>query len=380
MKLKLAFMALGIAATISANARSMRPTIYVNPNVTTHIIMPEQLKMVDISTDIIAGDQCTDNMVRLKPMENDSIPFTPKQFLGTITLIGERYMAQYDVLYNDDPGQSESFYKVKYEDCESYSNPNIAMPEGEMANYAWAMSNTKRKYNSVRANAYGISASVYNIYTVGNYFFIDLCLQNNTNIPYEIAQMRISLTDKKETKAANSQTIELSPSYILNNDKSFKKDYRQILVLERLTFPEEKILNIEFSENQISGRVLTIPIEYEDILHADSFDKTKLDAYENIKVENSGLRKEISRLTGELREKTRMLTKANQSIKDLEKEMKKTKYKYVKVERKLQAMTQLNKQFRKLNADMAKMEFIEEPEGSSETNTEPNDFILAEEH
>ena len=33
--------------------------IYVNRDVTTHIVMPEPIKLVDISTPKIAGNQCT---------------------------------------------------------------------------------------------------------------------------------------------------------------------------------------------------------------------------------------------------------------------------------------------------------------------------------
>lgn len=363
MKLKFVLTLLGAVSIFSASAKSFRPTLFVNPEVTTHIIMPEQLKMVDISTELIAGDQCTDNMVRIKPIVADSVnTFTPMQFLGTITLIGERYMAQYDMVYNDDPTQSKAFYKVEYADCNNYSNPDVAMPEGEMANYAWAISNTKRKFNSVRSSAFGISASVYNIYSIGNYFFIDLYLKNNTNIPYDIAQMRVSLTDKKETKATNSQTLELTPAYVLNNAKSFRRDYRQVIVLERLTFPEEKVLNIELSENQISGRVLTIPIEYDDILNADSFDRTKFNAYDNVTAENKSLLKEILRLTSELKNKQTLLDRANKDLDALGKKMKKTQRQYIKMEQKLQAMQKLNQQFKKLNEDLAEIDSNEDIE------------------
>jgi len=45
-----------------------------------------------------------------------------------------------------------------------------------------------------------------------------------------------------------------------------------VLVLDKLTFPDEKVLRIEISENQISGRVITLTVEYDDILNADGFD------------------------------------------------------------------------------------------------------------
>lgn len=368
MKPRLTFLSMAAAVVLSANAAdNNRPAIYVNSDVTTHIIMPEQLKMVDISTDMIAGDQCTDNMVRLKPVSPDSIAegkgfYHDAQFLGTITLIGERHMSQYDLIYDSRPEKAVSMYKVKYTDGFSYSNPGIQMPESEMANYAWAISNTKRKFNSVRSNAYGINASVFNIYSIGNYFFIDLYLKNKTNIAYDIAQLRVSLTDKKETKATNSQTLELTPSFVLNGNMSFKKDYRQVIVLEKLTFPEEKVLNIEISEDQISGRVITIPIEYEDILNADCFDDTKMAAYEKVAAENKSLYGEINRLTKELSSTHHQLDKAKREINDLDGKLKKKNSQYVKIGRRLHALEQLNKQFKKLNEQMAEENIVEDSE------------------
>lgn len=367
MKPRMKLIALSFVSLLSATAgNSQRPVIFVNSDVTTHIIMPEQLKMVDISTDLIAGDQCSDNMVRLKPVRSDSITgkngFKDSQFLGTVTLIGERHMSQYDLIYNSQPEKAESLYKVAYDDGFNYSNPGVAMPEAEMANYAWAISNTSRKYNAVRASGYGICASVYNIYSIGNYFFIDLYLKNNTNIRYDIAQMRVSLTDKSETKATNSQTLELTPAYVLNNSRSFKKDFRQVVVLEKLTFPEEKVLNIEISEDQISGRVLTIPIEYEDILNADCFDNTKMKAYDKVAEENRDLYKEIKRLTKELSCKTALLDKANREIDDLGGKLKKTKKQYIKIEKKLQAFEKLNRKYKELQQDMALEEIMDDME------------------
>lgn len=290
MKLKLLILAFSAGAMCATAVAQSRPVLYVNNSVTTHLLMPEQLKMVDISTGKIVGDQCTDNMVRIKPVSmEDSIPFgdfgsyVDKEFLATITLIGERHMAQYDVVYTSNPSNACSLYKVSYEDGCSYSNPDVAMPEAEMANFSWAICGAKRKFNAIRSRKYGINAQVYNIYSIGNYFFIDLYLKNKTNIQYDIAQMRVTLSDKKESKATNTQTLELTPAYVLNNQTSFNKDYRQVIVLEKLTFPEEKILNIEIAEDQISGRVINIPIEYQDILNADTFDGTKVEAYKNVR-------------------------------------------------------------------------------------------------
>lgn len=271
-KMLLCFLSLFMAAAgASANER-----IYVNREVTTHIVMPENIKMVDISTTKIAGNQCTDNIVRIKPScGSDSIPeagYRDNELLGTLTLIGERHIAQYDILYTQSPQMAASIFEVPYSHTQSYINPEVTMPMAEMARYAWAVYGSGRKYNQIVSRAHGMKAVVNNIYAVGDYFFIDYSLQNKTKIAYDIEELRVKLTDKKETKATNSQTIELSPVFSLNHVRKFKKSYRNVLVLPKLTFPDEKVLRLEISENQSSGRVITLTIEYEDILHADGFD------------------------------------------------------------------------------------------------------------
>lgn len=250
----------------------------MNSEVTTHIVMPENIKLVDISTPKIIGNQCADNMVRIKPfMEaaGDSLQtagYRDNELLGTVTLIGERHIAQYDVLYTSVPALAASIFEVPYSHTKSYINPEVSMPMAEMARYAWAVYSSDRKFNQIVSKAHGMKAVVNNIYAVGDYFFIDYSLQNRTKIPYDIEEIRVKLTDKKETKATNSQTIELAPVFTLNSSRKFKKNYRNVMVLPKLTFPDEKVLRLEISENQISGRVIVLTIEYEDILHADGFD------------------------------------------------------------------------------------------------------------
>ena len=268
-----------IAATLALCAVAIPATakekILVNSEVTTHIVMPENIKMVDLSTTKIIGNQCADNIVRIKPfIEADSVPthYRECELMGTLTLIGERHLAQYDVVYTSAPSRAASIHRVPYAGLDSYINPEVSMPQSEMARYAWAVYGSGRKYNQVVSRANGMKAIVNNIYSIGDCFFIDYSLQNSTKIAYDIAEVRVKLTDKKEVKATNSQTVELSPVYSLNLAKKFKKSYRNVLVLDKLTFPDEKVLRIEISENQISGRVITLTVEYDDILNADGFD------------------------------------------------------------------------------------------------------------
>ena len=88
--------------------------------------------------------------------------------------------------------------------------------------------------------------------------------------------MRVKLSDKKTSKATTAQTLELSPELILDPTQSFRYGYRNVIVLKKMTFPNDKILTIELSERQISGRTIYLNVEYEDVLSADSFSKAIL--------------------------------------------------------------------------------------------------------
>ena len=65
MKTKLFLLFFGLLGFVVQSAAKEK--IYVNSEVTTHIVMPENIKLVDISTTKIMGNQCADNMVRIKP-------------------------------------------------------------------------------------------------------------------------------------------------------------------------------------------------------------------------------------------------------------------------------------------------------------------------
>ena len=111
-----------------------------------------------------------------------------------------------------------------------------------------------------------------NIYVVGEYFFIDFSVSNKTNLPFDIDELRVKLQDKKQQKATNVQTIELKPALVLDRSVRFKSGYRNIIVLKKMTFPNDKVLTIELSEKQISGRTFSMNLDYEDVLAADAFD------------------------------------------------------------------------------------------------------------
>ena len=154
----------------------------------------------------------------------------------------------------------------------AFHNPAVSMSTTDMVGYAMKVWQSPARYRNTYKSQLGLKMRLNNVYVVGEYFFIDFSVENTTNLPFDIDDLRVTLEDRKTEKATNVQIIELKPALILNQATSFKKGYRNVIVLKKMTFPNDKVLTIELEEKQISGRSIKMSLNYEDVLSADSFD------------------------------------------------------------------------------------------------------------
>lgn len=246
----------------------------VNEQVTTVITATEPIRFVDISTDKIAGDQPINNTIRLKPKEG---AHEDGEVLAIVTIVTERYRTQYALLYTTRLQEAVTDKVVQRMEQTAYHNPAVSLSTEDMYRIARNIWSSPAKWRDVKTKKHRMEMRLNNIYAVGDYFFIDYSVENKTNIRFDIDEIRLKLADKKISKATNNQVIELTPEMQLEQTKSFKYGYRNILVVKKLTFPNDKILTIEMSEKQISGRTISLNIDYEDVLCADSFNKVLLE-------------------------------------------------------------------------------------------------------
>lgn len=244
----------------------------VNENVTTVITASEPVRFVDISTDKVAGDQPINNTVRLKPKEGMET-HQDGDILAVVTIVTERYRSQYALIYTSHLEEAVTDKSIETDERIPYNNPAVSMSTEDMVRYARQIWTSPAKYRNVSTKKHKMTMRLNNIYSVGEYFFLDFSVDNRTNIKFDIDQLRVKLEDKKTTKATTVQTIELTPELVLDPVKSFKYGYRNVVVVKKMTFPNDKILTIELSEKQISGRTIFLSVEYEDVLNADSFNK-----------------------------------------------------------------------------------------------------------
>ena len=246
----------------------------VNEEVTTVITASEPVRFVDISTGKVVGDQPIDNIVRLKPKEGGH---EDGEVLAIVTIVTERYRTQYALLYTTRVREAVTDKEIQLQERNAYHNPAVSMSTVEMTRFARRIWNSPAKIRNVATKAHRMVMRLNNIYAVGEYFFIDFSIENRTNIRFDIDEIRVKLADKKLTKATNAQVIELTPALVLETGKTFRHGYRNVIVVRKMTFPNDKVLTIEMTEKQISGRTISLNIDYEDVLSTDSFSASLLE-------------------------------------------------------------------------------------------------------
>ncbi|MBE8714847.1 conjugative transposon protein TraN [Sphingobacterium hungaricum] len=253
--------------------REELPKIILDGKSSLHIISPEPIRYVDISTHQVIGDIPEPNMLRLKWIKDSTdIDNSETGDLGVVTVVGESFMAQYNLCFFEYlPGLGAV---ASFEILPQHTKPlavTVELTTPELKRHALTLLSKRRPVAIRKSSSYGLRAELGGVYTVGDLVLLDIAYYNSTKLSYAIDELRFKIEDKKIAKATNVQSTEIKPIWQLYQHSTFKKQYRNIYVLKKATFPDKKILHIELSEKQISGRTLTLKVKYKDILHADTF-------------------------------------------------------------------------------------------------------------
>ncbi|AJW63028.1 hypothetical protein VO54_01551 [Elizabethkingia miricola] len=245
------------------------PQLNISDGVSLHIISPEPIQFVDLSTDNLIGDLPAENIARVK---TDKAGTVNKDDLGIITVVGQSFMAQYKVNYkNSETHNTITQIQIQPEDMQPLEYPKIAFSNQELYNFSMDILKKKTKAPLREVNDFKLSIQLNNVYVISDYIFLDISFINDSNLSYNIDGLKFSIEDKKIYKATNNQSLELKPEYQLYRQNQFKKNFHNIYVFKKFTYPNSKVMVIRLIEEPISGRTVEMKIKYSDILKADTF-------------------------------------------------------------------------------------------------------------
>ena len=211
--------------------KSQLSKVYIDEEISLHFLSPEPIQYVDISTDNMIGDIPLENVFRLKAIRDSVSDFNRyNKSLGVVTIIGQKFIAQYDLWYAHDERQLETQIEILPVNTSPLEVGKIPMSDQDLRYFSIEAFKEKKKTKITQSDQYGIMGQVNNIYTIDDYIFLDISFKNNTNLKFDLDQLRFKIEDKKITKATNVQSIEIEPEYQLFTPESFEKKYLKILI------------------------------------------------------------------------------------------------------------------------------------------------------
>lgn len=258
------------------------PELPMTKGINLHIISPEPIQYVDLSTEKLMGDLPASTIGRIKiadytVQESENIQ-SPASFfigenIGIITVVGQSFMAQYKAVYrNSKDRNTVTNIHIQPEDMQPIEFDKMTFSNSELRKFARnIIQNTSDKKPVREQKNVKLNMQLNNVYVISDYIFLDMTFKNNSNLSYEMEALKFSIEDKKIHKATNNQSIEMTPIFRLNHQKHFRKNFRNIYVFKKFTYPNSKVLMIRLIEEQLSGRTIEMKVNYSDILKADTF-------------------------------------------------------------------------------------------------------------
>ena len=193
--------------------------------------------------------------------------------IGVITVVAQSFIAQYRAIYrNAENLNTVTNIHIQPEDMQPIEFEKMTFSNLELRKFAMDIIQKKSEENPIREEKnLKLSFQLNNVYVISDYIFLDMTIKNNSNLSYNIEDLKFSLEDKKIHKATNNQSIEMTPLFQLNPQKHFRKNFRNIYVFKKFTFPNSKVMMIRLIEEQLSGRTIEMKVNYSEILKADTF-------------------------------------------------------------------------------------------------------------
>ncbi|WP_292009683.1 DUF4138 domain-containing protein [Chryseobacterium sp.] len=262
---------------------SSLPEIEISEGINLHIISPEPIQYVDLSTQQLTGDLPTTQIARIKitdhsdsgqeEKQKNSVSFFNGSNIGIITVVGQSFIAQYKAVYrNQDNLNTITNIHIQPEEMQPIEFDKMIFSNLELRKFAMDIIQKKSEKNPIRKETnLGLSVQINNVYVLSDYIFLDMTFKNNSNLSYDIEGLKFSIEDKKIYKATNNQSIDMTPLFQLNAQKHFRKNFRNIYVFKKFTYPNSKVMMIRLIEEQLSGRTIEMKVNYSEILKADTF-------------------------------------------------------------------------------------------------------------
>lgn len=135
--------------------------------------------------------------------------------------------------------------------------------------YATTASEAKEKIRGIKDKTFGIRLKLNGLFIHDEIMLLRFNISNETNINYNIDQLRLYIRDQRKSKRTATQEIEISPVLVQNNISKItgKSDNTIVFVVPKFTIPDKKFLAVQLMEKN-GGRHLELHVKNKKIVKA----------------------------------------------------------------------------------------------------------------
>ncbi|MFT4152235.1 conjugative transposon protein TraN [Parafilimonas sp.] len=235
---------------------------------TTNVIFPYSIMSVDIgSRDVLAQKaKGAENILQLKAAK-DSFPQTN---ISIVTADGKFTSLLVD--YAEQP----SVLNLLLTDKEKQGNlpaSSEGINQQQLEHYAAMALISKEKARGMKDNSSGILFKLNGLFIHDDIMLLRFNIINNTDVNYDIGQLRLYIHDEKKARRTATQEIEISPLLVYNNISkvSGRTDHTTVLGVPRFTIPDKKYLSVQLMERN-GGRNIELHVKNKKIVKAIRID------------------------------------------------------------------------------------------------------------
>lgn len=225
---------------------------------TTNLLFPYAIKSVDKGSNAVWVQKANgvDNILQVKA---GRVEFKETN-LTVITADGKLY--SFLLNFEEDP----AVLTLVFENRESLSSaPSIlanSPSEAELVGYAKLAAQKKKTLKGIHHQKHGIQFSLESLFINDGVMYYGIRIENESNIKYDIDQLRFFIRDRKRARRTATQEIEMNPLHVNNPIATVHGQSSQSMVyaLAKFTIPDQKYLIVQLME-QGGGRHLELKID-----------------------------------------------------------------------------------------------------------------------
>jgi conjugative transposon TraN protein len=231
--------------------------IQISTDKTTNIIFPLAIVSVDRGNKHILVQKAkgVENILQVKAA-NDSIK---ESNLSVITSDGK--LTSFIVNYNREPAALNiSLVEDNRKGTIFLSNDQVNQAEIEACSKQALYS--RKRIGGIQEKNFGIDFTLNGIFIHKNLMYFRIRVENQSNIGYDIDQLRFYIQDQRKAKRTASQEVEVTPVTVFNNSSKILPRETAVMVvsLPKFTIPDKKFLAIQLMEAN-GGRHLELNIK-----------------------------------------------------------------------------------------------------------------------